>query len=362
MSVRTLPAPEAMARLGEFDSIIDARSPAEYTLDHLPGALNWPSLDDEERRAVGTVYKQVSAFEARKLGAAIVARNISRHIERHVADRPREWQPLLYCWRGGHRSGALALVLGQIGFRVHLIEGGYKAWRAALVASLDGLVPPLQLRVLCGRTGSGKSRLLQALREEGAQVLDLEGLACHRGSVLGILPGQPQPSQKRFESLLWEALRAMDPRRPVFVESESRKIGDLRVPQSLLDRMHAGTCLHVELPDPQRVQLLLDDYAYFRQDTEALCRQLDRLLELRGKAQVTRWQALARAGDLAAMVEELLAEHYDPMYLKSMRAHFAGFDDAPRLTLASRHPDDLRAAARRVLQEHEGAGAPAPAP
>lgn len=351
-----------MARLGEFDTVIDARSPAEYTLDRLPGAVNWPSLDDDERRAVGTVYKQVSAFEARKLGAAIVARNISRHIEHHVMERPREWQPLLYCWRGGHRSGALALVLGQVGFRVHLIEGGYKAWRAAVVASLDALVPALQLRVLCGRTGSGKSRLLQALRDEGAQVLDLEDLACHRGSVLGVLPGQPQPSQKRFESLLWDALRAMDPRRPVFIESESRKIGDLRVPQSLLDRMHAGTCLHVELADPQRVQLLLDDYAYFQQDPEALCRQLDRLVELRGRAQVARWQELARRGELTAMVEELLSEHYDPMYLKSMRAHFTGFDEAPRILLASRHPDDLRAAARHLLQEHEGAGARAPAP
>lgn len=362
MSVRPISPAEAMARLGEFDTIIDARSPSEYALDQLPGAVNWPSMNDEERARVGTVYRQDSAFEARKLGAAIVARNIAGHIERHVADRPREWQPLVYCWRGGQRSGALSLVLGQIGFRVHLVEGGYKAWRAALVADLDARIQALRYVVLCGRTGSGKSRLLQALRDEGAQVLDLEALACHRGSVLGVLPDQPQPSQKRFESLLWETLRDFDPARPVYVESESRRIGELRVPQRLIERMHASPCVHVMLDDAERVALLLEDYAHFRIDTEGLCRQLERLTELRGRAQVGRWQAAARSGDLASLVAELLTQHYDPMYLKSMRAHFTCFETAPVLRLASRHQDDLRAAARALLQEHKGAGTRVPAP
>ncbi|MEO7548583.1 MAG: tRNA 2-selenouridine(34) synthase MnmH, partial [Ramlibacter sp.] len=215
MSVIAIPAAEAIARLGEFSAVIDARSEGEYAEDRLPGALNWPSLNNEERKLVGTMYVQVSPFEAQKRGAALVAANIARHIERDVLDKPRQWQPLLYCWRGGKRSGSLALVLGQIGFRVTLIEGGYKAFRAAVLADLPQLSARFAYRVVCGPTGSGKTRLLRALHEAGAQVLDLEDLACHRSSVLGLIPGQPQPTQKRFDTLVWDRLRGFDPVRPV---------------------------------------------------------------------------------------------------------------------------------------------------
>ena len=196
MSVHTITADEAMARYDRFDAVIDARSEGEYLEDHLPGALNWPSLNNEERIRVGTLYTQVSPFEAQKIGAALVAANISRHIQAHVLDKPKAWQPLIYCWRGGKRSGSLALILGQIGFRVTLIEGGYKAFRNAMVAAMPALVNRISWRVICGPTGSGKTRLLHCLREQGAQVLDLEGLANHRSSVLGIIPGESQPSQK----------------------------------------------------------------------------------------------------------------------------------------------------------------------
>ena len=191
MSVQTIAAADALARLREFSAVIDARSEGEYAIDRLPGALNWPSLHDDERVRVGTMYKQVNPFEARKLGAALVARNIASHIERECMDKPKHWRPLLYCWRGGQRSGALSLVLGQIGFRVSLIEGGYKAFRAAMLADLPAQAARLCYRVVCGPTGSGKTRLLHALRDAGAQVLDLEGLASHRASVLGLIPGQP---------------------------------------------------------------------------------------------------------------------------------------------------------------------------
>ena len=239
MGLKTISAAEALSRIDAYDSVIDARSQAEYALDRLPGAVNWPSLTDAERHEIGTMYVQVSPFEARKHGAALVARNIAAHIEREVFDKPKDWQPLLYCWRGGHRSGALALVLGQIGFRVHLLEGGYKAWRRTLVTELEQLAPRIDWRVICGKTGSGKSRLLQSLREQGAQVLDLEQLACHKGSVLGNVPGEPQPTQKHFETLLWESLRGIDTSRPVFVEGESKKIGKLQVPDALIERMRA---------------------------------------------------------------------------------------------------------------------------
>lgn len=332
MPVFPIAAGDALQRLHDFDAVIDARSESEFAEDRLPGAINWPSLNDAERALIGTEYKQVSPFTARKRGAVLVARNIARHIEREAMDKPKDWQPLVYCWRGGQRSGSLALVLGQIGFRVHVLEGGYREYRRAVIASLEELPARFEWRVVCGTTGSGKSRLLQRLSALGAQVLDLEQLANHRGSVLGLVPGQPQPGQKQFESRVWAALRAFDPARPVIVESESRKVGDLRVPERLVERMRAAPCFSLALPTAARVQLLIDDYDHFVRDTEAFCARLDALRVLRGKETVARWQGLARGGQIAEVVRELLELHYDPIYLQSMRRNFAGFAQ-PALTL-----------------------------
>jgi tRNA 2-selenouridine synthase len=263
MPLATITASEALQRLADFDTVIDARSESEYAEDRVPGAVNWPSLNDEERRLVGTEYKQVSPFVAQKRGAALVARNIAAHIEREVLDKPKNWQPLVYCWRGGKRSGSLALVLAQIGFRVHLLEGGYREYRRAVTADLQHLPQDFRYRVLCGKTGSGKSRLLAALKQQGAQVLDLEGLANHRGSVLGLVPGSPQPGQKQFDSRVWDTLRGFDPAHEVWVESESKKVGELRVPEALITRMRSAPCMHVELALEERVALLLEDYDFF---------------------------------------------------------------------------------------------------
>jgi tRNA 2-selenouridine synthase len=349
MSLRHIAARDAIDRLSEFDTIVDARSESEHAEDHLPGAVNWPSLDDEQRRIVGTEYKQVSPFAARKRGAALVARNIATHIEREVGTRERDWRPLVYCWRGGQRSGALATVLDQIGFTVHVLEGGYREFRRAVIKELEMLPATLDLRVVCGRTGSGKSRLLLALREAGAQVLDLEALACHRGSVLGPLPGIAQPSQKAFETALWQALRGFDPARPVYAEGESRTIGRLRVPEALLQRLRAAPVLHLEMALESRVALLVEDYAHFVRDTESFCERLAALRELRGAAVVERWQAAARAGRAVEVVRELLAEHYDPIYLRSMQRNFAGFASALLVQVDDGSPAVLAAAARRLL-------------
>ncbi len=324
MSLISITAADAIADLSRFDSVIDARSESEFAEDRLPGAVNWPSLSDSERAAIGTEYKQASPFEAKKRGAALVARNISSHVERHVIDKPREWRPLVYCWRGGRRSGALATVLDQIGFRVHILEGGYREFRRAVVAALEVLPTRFDWRVVCGPTGSGKSRLLGALAAEGAQVLDLESLANHRGSVLGLVPGSAQPTQKHFDTSLWHALGRLDPARPVFVESESKKIGELRVPEPLIQRMRAAPCLWLELPLEARVQLLIDEYPFFVADTEAFCARLDALRALRGNEVVTAWQDAARAGRTAEVVRDLLVAHYDPIYLQSMQRNFAG--------------------------------------
>ena len=317
-------APEALARLAEFSTIVDARSESEYAEDRIPGALNWPSLNDAERKLVGTEYKQVSPFVAQKRGAALVARNIAMHIERHVLDKPKDWRPLIYCWRGGKRSGSLALVLSQIGFRVHVLEGGYQQYRRAVLAALEVLPARFEYRVICGTTGSGKSRLLHALRGQGAQVLDLEALANHRGSVLGLTPGEMQPGQKQFESRVWDALRAFDSARPVFIESESKKVGDLRVPLALVECMRVAPCIQLDLPTEVRVALLLQDYAWFVSDTAAFCDRLDALRATRGNEVVKGWQAAARAGRTPEVVRELLLQHYDPIYTQSMKRNFIG--------------------------------------
>jgi tRNA 2-selenouridine synthase len=353
MTVQTLGAADAVARLETFGAVVDVRSPAEFAQDRLPGAVNWPVLGDEERIRVGTEYKRISAFEAQKRGAAIVARNIALHIERHVMAQPRGWQPLVYCWRGGKRSGAMAWFLDQMGFRTHVVEGGYKAFRALVRSELDAPLPQrLRYTVLCGRTGSGKTRLLHALSAADAQVLDLEGLARHRGSVLGLAPGEVQPGQKAFETALWNALRGFDASRPVFVESESRRIGQLRVPEALIARLREhGRCVRIDMPDAGRLALLLDDYEHFVRDAEFFCRQLDALVPLRGREPVARWQAAARAGRFGEVFLDLMHRHYDPGYDRSMRANFAGFDAAPVVALADAAPATLAAAAGRLADE-----------
>ena len=351
MSLTLLAADAAIHRLAGFDAIIDARSESEFAEDHLPGAVNWPTLTDEERIFIGTTYQQVNAFEAKKRGAALAARNIARHIERDVIDQPKDWAPLVYCWRGGKRSGSLALILDQIGFKVTLIEGGYKAFRAALVDDIPRLVSAINWRVICGTTGSGKTRLLQALAAQGAQVLDLEALANHRSSVLGAIPGVAQPTQKRFDTLVWDQLRGFDATQPVFVESESKKVGNVAVPTSLIESMRASPCLNLVLSDQERVQLLLEEYDFFVQNGEHFCERLTALKESRGAAQVAQWQAQVRAGDLAPVVQELLTLHYDPVYLQSMRRNFKGFDETTSLAPKDRSMQAMAALAREMLAE-----------
>ena len=334
---------------GGFSTIIDARSEDEYALDHLPGAVNWPSLNNEERIFVGTMYKQVNAFEAQKHGAAMVAANIARHIQREVLELPKHWQPLIYCWRGGKRSGSLSLVLGQIGFKINLIEGGYKAFRAAMVEDIPKRVAPLQFKVISGPTGSGKTRLLHALAAEGAQVLDLEDLACHRSSVLGHIPGQPQPSQKRFDTLVWQALRSFDPARPVFVESESRKVGNLSIPESLMLAMRDSPCFELQLSLDERVALLMEDYAFFVDDKDLFCRRLDALVAIRSKAVVEAWKDSIHRGRLEDVVRDLLVIHYDPTYAASMVRNFTQSNRATACVAQNRHADSLRQVAQALL-------------
>jgi tRNA 2-selenouridine synthase len=354
------PPPRAANRvsvdeIASFADRIDVRSPAEYADDHVPGAINLPVLDDAERAEVGTLYAQVSAFDARKLGAAIVARNIADIVARHVQDKPREWAPLVYCWRGGQRSRALAHVLNEIGFRAAQLDGGYRAYRRRVVRIVAQLPPTFDYRVVCGLTGSGKSRLIAAIAAEGGQVLDLECLARHRGSLLGDLPGEPQPSQKAFESALVDALARLDASRPVYVESESQRIGRLQVPPALLESMRAAPCLRLETPKPQRVALLVDDYAHLVRDRALFVAQIAPLAKLHGKATIERWRALADAGSAAALTGELLDVHYDPSYARAISRNFPRYGDAAMLHLDDASDEGFRALARHVLDRAKAA-------
>ncbi len=350
MSLTVLPAAEAIAQLDAFDAVIDARSEEEFALDHLPGAVNWPTLNNDQRAAIGTMYVQVNPFEARKRGAAMAARNIAAHIERELLDTAKEWRALIYCWRGGKRSGSLAIILDQIGFRVTLVEGGYKAFRAAMLLDLEQRAPVLDLRVVCGTTGSGKTRLLQALRLAGAQVLDLEDLAQHRSSVLGALPGQPQPGQKRFDMLVWDSLRQLDPARPVFVESESKKVGNVAISPALVEHMRRSPCIQLELPLHNRVALLLEDYDHLVRDPHYFCNRLDVLAEFRGKTVVEAWKALVMAGNLEPVVQQLLTEHYDPVYLQSMQRNFVKFSQALQVQPVDHSMESMMAVATTLLE------------
>ena len=348
-SVPNAPPPADSPPWEGYDEVLDVRSPAEFAQDHVPGALNLPVLDDAERARVGTLYVQTGGFEAKRLGAALVARNIGRHLEETLAGRPKRWRPLVYCWRGGSRSGAMAHVLKSIGWRAEALPGGYKTYRYQVIARLQTLPAAYHYRVLCGLTGSGKSRLLTALAEAGAQVLDLEGLAAHRGSVLGGLPGEPQPGQKLFESRLLAALLRLNSARPVFVESESKKIGNLQAPQALLDAMWASPCVRLETAPAARVRLLKEDYAHFLHTPALLDRQLACLTARHGQARVTAWRAQVRHGDWDAVVAELLAAHYDPAYEQSIGRHYPRHPDALPLRLERADANELRQAARGLV-------------
>jgi len=337
---------------------LDVRSPAEFALDHVPGAINCPVLDDGERIIVGTLHAQASAFEAKKAGAALVARNIAHILDTIARDKPRSWAPLVYCWRGGQRSRALTHVLNEIGFHAVQLDGGYRSYRRYVVERLVTL--PLQYRyvVVCGLTGSGKSRLLAALGAEGAQTLDLEGLARHRGSLLGDLPDDPQPAQKAFDSQLLAALSSLDPRRPVFVESESRKIGTVQVPEALLAAMRESPCVNVATPTPLRVALLKDEYAHFLDDTAALAARLAHLVPLHGRATIERWNAAAAGGDFDGLVGDLLVRHYDPTYTRSIERNFPRHAEAITVIPAAIGATEFARVARELLRQLEaGVGA-----
>jgi tRNA 2-selenouridine synthase len=308
----TLTSLSQIAALG-FDDIIDVRSPAEFAEDHIPGAINLAVLDNAERAEVGTVYKQDCPFRARKIGAALVAANAARHLQGPLADKPGGWRPLVYCWRGGQRSGSFASILAQIGWRVDLISGGYKAYRHLVVKALYEAPFPSPVILLDGNTGSAKTDILHRLAARGAQVLDLEALAHHRGSLFGAMPGG-QPSQKTFESALAAAMAGLDPARPVVVEAESSKVGNCRLPPGLWKAMAAAPRLEVAAPVAARARYLVTAYADLVANPARLAAVIERLRPAHSAAQISAWQDMVASGQYEDLAASLMAEHYDPRY------------------------------------------------
>ncbi len=347
-------APVRVADRHGFDAIIDARSPAEFAIDHIPGAINCPVLDDEERRIVGTLYKQQGAFEARRVGGAMVAANLAKHLREKFANMPAKWKPLVYCWRGGLRSGSMTTWLRLVGWDAQQLNGGYKSWRRHVIDLIDELAPALPLVIVCGATGSAKTRVLQALAQQGEQVLDLEALACHKGSLLGALPDKPQPSQTAFETQVASVLERVDTSRTLYVEGESRRIGKLNVPVKLVERMRAAPCIEVAASFEARLDYLLRDYAYLGDQPDWLAGQLGMLKDLHGKAVIGDWQAMALAGKLRPLFAELAEKHYDPAYAKSQGAHFFEWDKRQSVVSDDLSPGGIEALARRVAATVRG--------
>jgi tRNA 2-selenouridine synthase len=311
-------SPAALARYG---AVIDVRSPAEFAEDHLPGAINLPVLSDAQRAEVGTIYVQRSRMLARRIGAAHVARNIAHHLETALADREGGFHPLIYCWRGGMRSNAMATILSQVGWRVSVLEGGYRTYRRWVSARLYDQDLGLNLILLDGHTGSAKTEMLGRLATRGVQTLDLEGLAEHRGSLFGSLAGRPQPSQKLFESRLVSALEAFDPARPVVAEAESSKIGDLMLPPAIWRPMTGAPMIELLAERDRRARYLVTAYADIIADRPALEAAFQRLPVHPSRQRLETWRELIAAGAFAELAGALMEQHYDPAYSGARKRH-----------------------------------------
>ncbi len=322
-----LPSPKYTQNAWEkvYSEIIDVRSPHEFSLDHIPGAINLPVLDNAERAEVGTIYKQVSAFQARKIGAALVAKNIAQHLTQHFITKDKNYYPLVYCWRGGQRSASMAAVLSQIGWQVTLLEGGYKTYRTHVRQELESLPQKFTYRVLSGFTGSAKTHILRQLSQRGVQVLDLEGLANHRGSLLGEEwknTSLPQPSQKYFESLLLQQLQRFNPAQIVWIESESNKIGKVYLPINLWQQMKQSSCIEIQVPMAARVDFIIQEYPHLINHPDILQAKIARLKSRYGSQKINEWNQLIASGEFAKFVKDILQSHYDPAYLNSTRNNY----------------------------------------
>ena len=334
----------ALLKKTGFDSIIDVRSPSEFSDDHVPGAINLPVLDDSQRAEIGTIYKKINPFEAKRSGAALVAQNIAGHLQSDLAKKDRDWRPLIYCWRGSQRSGAMAKIFSDIGWHSAVIEGGYKSYRKAVLNDLDYLPNKFRLIVLSGPTGTAKTHILRSAAEEGLQVLDLEGIANHRGSLLGSEPGSPQPAQRLFESRLCDALQNFTSDRPIFIEAESNKIGQIHVPSALWASMRQASRVSLTAPIDARIAFLQRDYFHIIEQPDHLIELLAGLRQRYSTEIFDLWETTIKAGHWHSFIHNLLETHYDPSYARSSASR--PLTDILTLTATTLDDDDIRRLAK----------------
>ena len=286
------------------------------------------------------------------MGAALVAQNIATHLQTRLQNKDRSWRPLICCSRGGQRSGAMAQIFSNIGWHSSIIEGGYKSYRRHVLDYLDYLPSQLSLLIVSGQTGTAKTHIMRAASFKGAQIIDLEHLACHRGSLLGSEPSHSQPTQRYFESQLCLALKHCDPARTILVEAESSKIGNIHVPPALWAAMRNAPTIRVTASIDARINFLQRDYAHMVSNPDLIMPLLSKLKHRHSAKQLAAWNEMIGRKDWHNFIKSLLETHYDPSYQRSGRvrreletAIVAG------TTLA---PDDIDRLADAILTKLNG--------
>ena len=300
--------------LKSFDDIIDVRSPNEYQEDHIPNSTNLPVLNNLERKEIGTIYKNKSAFIAKKIGASLVSANIANHIKKNLLTKPGNWKVLIYCWRGGQRSKSFATVLSEIGWQVYVLKGGYKTYRSSINKKIYTITKKRKFMIIRGPTGCAKTRILQRLKKIGANTIDLEGIAKHKGSLLGSNPNVNQPSQKLFESQIYIELKKIKEKKLIFIESESSKIGNLYLPSTIISKIEKSPSIEINTDIKSRVSYLIKDYKSFIKTKDSFNKLFAYANVKLGKDIVTAWKVNYNSKDWKKLAYQLIVEYYDPLY------------------------------------------------
>ena len=334
----------------KFDTIIDVRSPLEFAEDHIVGAINCPVLSDLERQKVGTIYKKESSFKAKIIGSSLAAKNIAFHIQNNFIEKKGSWQPLIYCWRGGQRSKAFSIVLSEVGWRTNQLKGGYKEYRNQVINFLENIGPKLKITLISGKTGSAKTKILKSIENEGGQILDLEGLANHKGSLLGKIPDLIQPSQKFFESLIFNKIQNLNLKDKIYVEAESSKIGNIHIPKSIWKKMIKSPRIEISANIELRAKFLVSDYDYMCNDPTLINPIIKGLKNRLSKELFDEWTNLIDRKKWFDLTKSFLENHYDPSYssntIKNDRKVIK------KISTTSLNNSDIEGIAKKILNKN----------